>query len=69
MHEAPVSTDLDQWLTFNRFPQVYPNFSKAQVEWLHRNRNSNGFEKAFRKIGKLRYVHAGIFAECIHING
>ena len=62
-------TDLDQWFTFENFPKAYTNFSKAQIEWLHRNRKSNGFDRAFRKVGKLRYIHAEIFSECIHENG
>jgi hypothetical protein len=65
MNDAVNTTGLDQWLTFEQFPQVYTTFSKAQIEWLHRNRELNGFGKAFRKVGKLRYIHAGIFAECL----
>jgi len=59
------ATDLNQWHTLDEFPQVHPNFNRSQIEWLHRNRQINGFSSAFRKIGKRRYVHAGIFAECL----
>ena len=60
-----ISTDLNQWCTFNQFPELHPNFTKPQIEWLYRNRKSNGFSKAFQKIGKLRYIHVGIFADCL----
>ena len=60
------TTDLAQWHTLDEFPQVYSNFNRSQMEWLHRNRAINGFAAAFRKIGKRRYVHAGILAECLH---
>lgn len=57
--------DLNQWHTLDEFPQSYPNFNRSQIEWLHRNRQTNGFSFAFRKIGKRRYVNARIFAECL----
>lgn len=60
------ATDLDQWRTFDDFPKKHPAFSRGQIEWLHRNRATNGFANAFRKIGRRRYVHVGIFAECVH---
>jgi hypothetical protein len=60
------TADLDQWFTLDEFSQAYSNFNRSQIEWLHRNRETNGFIAAFRKIGKRRYVHAGIFAECLH---
>jgi len=60
------SQDLSQWITLDDFPLQYPNFNRAQLEWIHRNREVNGFDKAFRKIGKRRYIHAGKFAECLH---
>jgi hypothetical protein len=56
---------LSQWLTLDDFPKTHTNFSRSQLEWLHRNRDINGFSKAFRKIGKRRYVHAGLFADCL----
>ncbi|MDV6341124.1 hypothetical protein R2103_04995 [Nitrosomonas sp. Is24] len=58
-------TDLNQWFTLDEFSQAYPKFTRSQIEWLHRHRETNGFAIAFRKIGKRRYVHAGIFAKCL----
>ena len=65
MQNTAKTADLDQWLTLDDFPKSHPNFNRSQIEWLHRNRETNGFARAFRKIGKLRYVHAEIFAECL----
>ena len=66
MQDTAIPTDLGQWFTLDDFPKAHSNFSRAQIEWLHRNRESNGFLPAFRKVGKRRYVHAGIFAQCLH---
>ena len=63
--QASTSTALDEWLTFNDFPKSHPNFKRSQIEWLYRNRDQNGMATAFRRIGKLKYVHAGRFAELL----
>ena len=65
MQTTNNTTDLHQWFTLNGFTKSHSNFNRSQIEWLHRNRESNGFAKAFRKIGKQRYLHAGIFADCL----
>ncbi len=59
------ANNLNGWYTFDNFPKSHPNFKRSQIEWLHRNRHVNGFAKSFRKIGRLRYIHDGLFAECI----
>jgi hypothetical protein len=64
-----ATTELEQWFTLDDFPEAYPNFNRSQIEWLHRHRATNGFAAAFRKIGKRRYLHATIFAECLHGKG
>lgn len=65
MQNTYATSDLNQWVTLDDFPKLHPNFNRSQIEWLHRNRETNGFVRAFRKIGKHRYVHSGIFAECL----
>ena len=66
MHAAASpDTDLDQWQTLDEFISTHPNFYRSQLEWIHRNRHSNGMAPAFRKIGKFRYVHSGRFAELL----
>ena len=65
MQEPSGSTDLGQWYVLDDFSQEHTNFNRAQIEWLYRKRFTNGFNKAFRKIGKRRYIHAGFFAECL----
>ena len=60
------ANDLSQWFTFDGFIETHPNFNRNQLEWLYRKRKTNMFARAFRKIGKWRYVHAGIFSECLH---
>lgn len=62
---AIVATDLDQWHTLDEFSEAHPNFNRAQLEWIYRNRHTNGMEPAFRRIGKRRYIHAGRFAELL----
>lgn len=69
MLETTNCNDLDQWETFDQFPDSYPSFNRPQIEWIYRNRLENGFSKAFRKIGKRKYIHAGIFAACLHERG
>ena len=58
--------DVDQWLTLDSFIQAHPNFKRSQIEWLYRNRENNGYLPAFKKVGRSRYIHAGIFSDCIH---
>ena len=57
--------DLHQWHLLNNFHETYKNFSRGQIEWLYRNRNSNGFSNAFCKLGRKRYVHAGRLASLL----
>lgn len=62
---ASTTTDLDQWQTLDDFPTSHPNFNRAQLEWIYRNRSTNGMAAVFRKIGKRRYLHAGRFAQAL----
>lgn len=49
-------TDFNELATFDELPKSYPHITKNQIEWLYRKREVNGFESAFCKIGKRRYV-------------
>ena len=59
------AADLSLWSTLDDLPNKHPNFNRGQIEWLYRKRYTNGFSKAFRKIGNRRYVHLGFFADCL----
>lgn len=55
------SITLNELETFPEFNEKRRNISQNQLEWIYRHRYDNGFEKAFRKIGKLRYVVIPVF--------
>lgn len=55
------SISLDEFETFPEFHEKRPNISQNQLEWIYRHRKQNGFAKAFKKIGKLRYVVVPVF--------
>ena len=56
---------LDQWDTFELFVKRHENFNRAQLEWIYRNREKNGMDGVFRKIGKRRYLHKARFARAL----
>lgn len=56
---------LEQLETFPEFHRRRPNISQNQLEWIYRHRHQNGFAKAFKKIGKLRYVVVPIFTDLL----
>ncbi len=57
--------DLTQWQLLNNFHESYPQFNRGQLEWMYRNRETNGFSNAFCKVGRKRYVHAGKLSLCL----
>lgn len=65
-HGEAQAPSIDQWFDFIRFSEAVDHrVSCNQLEWLYRNRERNGFHKAFRKIGKTRYVCKPIFEQCL----
>lgn len=60
--QLDAEADLDQWDTFDVFTEEHDNFSPGQIEWIYRNRETNGMRDVFRKIGKRKYLHKRRFA-------
>lgn len=63
-----LSISLDELETFPEFHRKRPNISQNQLEWIYRHRQQNGFAKAFKKIGKLRYVIVPVFTALLLSN-
>ena len=63
-----LSISLDELETFPEFHRKRPNISQNQLEWIYRHRQHNGFAKAFKKIGKLRYVIVPVFTALLLSN-
>ena len=59
------ATDLKQWKRKHQFVLDYPQFTNGQLDWLIRNRETNGFKAAFKRLGRSMIIHEGIFAECL----
>ncbi len=57
--------DLRHWKRKDQFLKDHPQFNRGQIDWLIRNRKTNGFGKAFKRLGKSMIIHEGIFGECL----
>jgi hypothetical protein len=42
----------DEYVTVSQLAKLYPAFSEGSIRWLIFNRNSNGFNRVVRKIGR-----------------
>ncbi len=58
-------SSVDRWKPMGCFLKQHPQFQENQLRWLARNRDRNGFDKAFRKVGRRLYIHDELFAEAI----
>jgi hypothetical protein len=56
-------TSLDSWVSTTTFLDLYPEFKKATVEYLLREREQLGLNEAVRVIGRTRYVSIPRFAD------
>ncbi len=65
MQTTEHTPSLNLWKRIPQFVEDNPQFNIGQINWLIRNRKSNGFGKAFKRIGRGMYTHEGFFAECI----
>ena len=59
------SSKLNHWKTKHQFLDENQQFNLGQINWLIRNRNDNGFSKAFKKIGRSYYIHEKYFLKSI----
>ena len=63
--QAEFFFNVDDWERLREFAENHKQFKANQLLWLKRNRKTNGFDKAFRKIGKEYYINSPIFAACV----
>ena len=57
--------DVDDWEPLREFAVKHPQFGLGRLQWLRRNSKTNGYDRAFRKVGKEVYVNNPLFAECV----
>jgi len=65
MNAVAQLNELDHWKPLDSFLEDHPQFQENQIRWLARNRDRNGFDRAFRKVGRRLYIHDQIFSESI----
>lgn len=63
--QSTTEINFDQLESFDDFVRAHTNVSRNQLEWMYRNRLTNGLKAAFCKIGKRRYVIAPILASLL----
>jgi len=63
------SLNIDSWKPIDQFTEEHSQFKPNQLRWLLRNRKSNGFHIAVKKIGKLIYINEQLFAEWLMLDG
>lgn len=61
--------NIDSWKPIDQFTEEHSQFKPNQLRWLLRNRKSNGFHIAVKKIGKLIYINEQLFAEWLMLDG
>ena len=50
-----------QLLTVNQFCEEYPAFSKGSIRWILFNRQTNGFNRAVRMLGRRILIDVNEF--------
>jgi hypothetical protein len=66
--QPPTAIKFDELESFDDFIKAHSNITRNQLEWMYRNRTTNGLKASFCKIGKRRYVIAPILVSLL-VNG
>ena len=56
-------SNLNDWALSQSIPELFPQFPQSTINYLLRERESNGLSDAVRVIGRSRYIHIKRFAE------
>lgn len=61
---------IDDWVTFESLEhETAGEITVNQLNWVYRNRDVNGYAKAFRKFGRKRRVSKSLLAVCLYEQG
>lgn len=61
-----MTSDINRYLTVKQIPEHYPAFTESSIRWLIFNKNTNGFAKCVRKIGRKIIIDTNDFEQWIY---
>lgn len=66
--DDPVVELREEWCLCAKAPKVLPNlFTRRSWEWAYRNRETNGLQKAIRRLGGKNFIHLRLLRD--HLSG
>lgn len=56
---------LDDYLDFESFVEKYPQFKIGQLRWMVVKKETNGFDKCIKRLGRRIYINVPKFIKLI----